>query len=265
MKLNYQQTLERIEEFLIDSGWRAFCTEVCKGRCCHGCGTWNPEACHKVEGRRLYCSMFTCFDFQRHVLGPAAKNLGFPRNCFNKVRELILKEIYRIDPRTLNGYAEKPLKAEVLKSLQVGPELLNKYLTKEYMVEISRMIAEGIKGAKSGLTDFLNEVQVIGVDFTDEQILSRLREYRLRYVFARYYEKECPDYGSYLSFFAWHEVRAIDRLIEKINGSRDVVEIKRLVNAVYQIIYPQGGSNQAFKNEEFSAEELVKVDTAQAA
>jgi len=57
--LNYYQTLEIVENFVIKTGIRDFCTNVCKGSCCGRCYT-SENACHKHEGRRLACSAFVC-------------------------------------------------------------------------------------------------------------------------------------------------------------------------------------------------------------
>jgi len=57
--LDYFQTLERVERFMEASGFRKYCTEICRGRCCGGCYT-SEGACHKNEGRRLACSIFVC-------------------------------------------------------------------------------------------------------------------------------------------------------------------------------------------------------------
>lgn len=57
--LTYQQTLDIIEKFMIDSGIRNFCTNICHGQCCSSC--WESKyACHRNEGRRLSCSFYLC-------------------------------------------------------------------------------------------------------------------------------------------------------------------------------------------------------------
>jgi len=57
--LDYHQTLEMVENFMIKTGIRDFCSNICKGRCCYGCYD-SEHACHKNEGRRLSCSAFVC-------------------------------------------------------------------------------------------------------------------------------------------------------------------------------------------------------------
>ena len=58
---NYEQTLEIVENFMIETGIRNFCTEICKGQCCGRCYESNKNACHKHEGRRLACSAYICY------------------------------------------------------------------------------------------------------------------------------------------------------------------------------------------------------------
>jgi hypothetical protein len=58
--LNYHQTLDMVEAFMIKSGMRAYCTNICKGKCCDGCYT-SKDACHKHEGRRMSCSVYMCY------------------------------------------------------------------------------------------------------------------------------------------------------------------------------------------------------------
>jgi hypothetical protein len=55
----YGEALNKIENFMIDSGIRKFCSEVCKGRCCLGCYE-SEKSCVKNEGRRLSCSIWVC-------------------------------------------------------------------------------------------------------------------------------------------------------------------------------------------------------------
>ena len=57
--LNYNQTLEIVENFMIKTGIRDFCSNICKGNCCMRCYQ-SKNACHKHEGRRLSCSAFVC-------------------------------------------------------------------------------------------------------------------------------------------------------------------------------------------------------------
>ena len=57
--LTYQETLDIVEKFMIESCIRYYCADLCKGKCCKGCYT-SKEACHLNEGRRLPCSIYVC-------------------------------------------------------------------------------------------------------------------------------------------------------------------------------------------------------------
>jgi len=57
--MNYQETLNKIENMMEVTGIRHYCSNVCKGACCSGCYA-TAKACHRNEGRRLACSVFLC-------------------------------------------------------------------------------------------------------------------------------------------------------------------------------------------------------------
>lgn len=61
--MNYEETLNKVESFMVSSGIRDFCTETCQGYCCDKCYT-SKNACHKNEGRRLSCSVFICLNLR---------------------------------------------------------------------------------------------------------------------------------------------------------------------------------------------------------
>lgn len=57
--LSYKETLRQVEGFMLKSGIRRYCSEICHGQCCGNCYT-SERACHKNEGRRLSCSTYFC-------------------------------------------------------------------------------------------------------------------------------------------------------------------------------------------------------------
>lgn len=65
-ELTYQEALDIVEKFMIDSGIREYCTEICKGGCCMDCYENNPNSCRHCEGRRLSCSIYTCYELREH-------------------------------------------------------------------------------------------------------------------------------------------------------------------------------------------------------
>ena len=64
--MNYEEALNKVESFMVKSGIREFCSDVCQGYCCNGCYT-SKHACHKSDGRRLSCSVFICMSL-RNIL-----------------------------------------------------------------------------------------------------------------------------------------------------------------------------------------------------
>lgn len=89
--LNYEQTLELVEQFMERSGIREFCTDICQGSCCGGCYEKSDSACHKHEGRRLSCSVYICMPAQR-----VPRRIQKMFRLFYKAGELIKEEIRRI-------------------------------------------------------------------------------------------------------------------------------------------------------------------------
>jgi len=67
---SYREALEIVEDFMVKSGIRQYCENICHGKCCgsyrdeedgkfHKC--WESKnACWRNEGRRLPCSIFIC-------------------------------------------------------------------------------------------------------------------------------------------------------------------------------------------------------------
>jgi len=90
--MDYQETLQLVEDFMINSGIRNYCTNICKGECCGNCYSHNKEACHKNEGRRLACSIFIC---------------GIGNKLFEdylKSHEIIMKTIKKIYKKYSSSY-----------------------------------------------------------------------------------------------------------------------------------------------------------------
>jgi len=57
---SHDEVLGKVEDFMINSGIRWYCTEVCEGHCCIPCkdrSSCDPE---KMENRKLVCSLFIC-------------------------------------------------------------------------------------------------------------------------------------------------------------------------------------------------------------
>ena len=73
--ISYKETLGLIEELMINSYIRKYCSNVCKGRCCENCYNKNPDSCRHHEGRRLPCSIFICGDMLCLFSGTNIKSL----------------------------------------------------------------------------------------------------------------------------------------------------------------------------------------------
>ena len=103
MHLNYQQTLEAVENFMKETGIRDFCTDICKGSCCSGCYT-RETACHKNEGRRLSCSTYVCSP--SNVCSPSdsssKRNSLIPHSVGGPVRWAIEKLYTELDRKSKN-------------------------------------------------------------------------------------------------------------------------------------------------------------------
>ena len=55
----YLETLQKVEKFMRVTNIRYFCENICRGDCCAGCYSNNPNSCVFV-GRKLGCSIFLC-------------------------------------------------------------------------------------------------------------------------------------------------------------------------------------------------------------
>ncbi len=85
--MNYEKTLEVVENFLKESGIRHFCEKVCRGACCVGCYEANPNACILYNERKLACSIYLCRDLR----------MLFPhkiRRKFKRVEEHIMGRLH---------------------------------------------------------------------------------------------------------------------------------------------------------------------------
>lgn len=69
-KINYEKTMKILETFMIKSGIRKYCINICRGHCCRGCDT-TDNSCINNEGRRLACSAFMCRSLMDKILSPS--------------------------------------------------------------------------------------------------------------------------------------------------------------------------------------------------
>jgi len=90
--LTYDETLDILERFMLDSGLRAFCESRCKGVCCNAC-FYSKNACHKHGGRRLSCSAFLCMEIE-HLIFPNKTTMGRFSDINIQIRSAIRKTGY---------------------------------------------------------------------------------------------------------------------------------------------------------------------------
>jgi len=89
--LSYKETLRRVEDFMIKSGFRKYCSEVCVGSCCGGCYTKSEKACHRNEGRRLSCSTYFCGGTGVISSGELSEEIMYP---YRKAERHIIDQIH---------------------------------------------------------------------------------------------------------------------------------------------------------------------------
>ena len=121
---SYDQSLEKIERFMIDTGIRRLCTDACVGHCCGNCYKSN-NACHKNEGRRLTCSFWLCVYLKRLIFSKEEYS------NMSSLQEYIEKEVSSITGKSRTN-ADVFFKRYTKKQLQ---ELKNARFDKE-MIDI---------------------------------------------------------------------------------------------------------------------------------
>jgi len=132
--LTYEEALNKIESFMIESGIRDFCTEECQGYCCQKC-FMSRKACHRNEKRRLSCSFYLCYNLRDLVFTAAEQRVyekanmaikikltelmeyGSLGNIYFDVHDENIKEQFSIDKPVLNGLSrinKKAVRSRVL-------------------------------------------------------------------------------------------------------------------------------------------------------
>ena len=72
---SYREALEIVEGFMVRSGIREYCVEICRGECCDTethydpkigkeVKCWESDWSCRVRGRRLACSIYICKELQ---------------------------------------------------------------------------------------------------------------------------------------------------------------------------------------------------------
>ena len=98
--MDYKEALNKVESFMIKSGIRGFCTDICHGSCCGNCYL-SENACHKNEGRRLSCSVFICWNLSDLLFNSECKE------AYTEMENMIMHEL-RISSDISNNKAHVP-------------------------------------------------------------------------------------------------------------------------------------------------------------
>lgn len=125
---SYQETLEIVEKFMIDTRIREYCESICKGVCCGDCYD-SDYACSKNEGRRLPCSMFICKELRKH-LNTKIRNIWYDvavaiecrveshmgmKNCYFNVNTPKVQKAFKIPKFPIDDLVSRKDDIEIIK------------------------------------------------------------------------------------------------------------------------------------------------------
>lgn len=82
--LNYKEATDLMEKFMMDSGIRDFCTNLCKGMCCE---SLDKECKTKCTERNLSCGTYVCPALVHSVF-----NMSLAKRYY-KIRQLIMPKL----------------------------------------------------------------------------------------------------------------------------------------------------------------------------
>jgi len=123
--LSYDETLEKVEEFIESSGVRKVCEEICKGRCCTECPKKVKEKCLTSKIRNLSCSTYICRNVIEKITIPDYKNMQI--DMYERFIYNINKQMQKTNKNRLDYYFFPTKKEKELfkfpKELLYFPEL----------------------------------------------------------------------------------------------------------------------------------------------
>ena len=131
--LDYRETLDIVEEFMVSSRIREYCTTICKGKCCTGCYEKNEEACHRQEGRRLSCSIFLCIPLYNYIPKDSYKVLINAKNA-------IIKEYHKFSKKNIYFYAPSEKFFKESRFPEYICKLNDKNIIKEVNIAMTKLI-----------------------------------------------------------------------------------------------------------------------------
>uniref|UniRef100_A0A6M3XT10 Uncharacterized protein n=1 Tax=viral metagenome TaxID=1070528 RepID=A0A6M3XT10_9ZZZZ len=103
--LNYFEALEIVEDFMIKSGIRDFCSSICKGHCCFITMPTDRNIPCRDTIRPIACSMYICYDLQDCLLTKKEKHkLNSLRLVINKGwHKQTIKNVFCTDPNSIDS------------------------------------------------------------------------------------------------------------------------------------------------------------------
>lgn len=121
---NYQEAMERVEQFMEASGVRDFCTNYCKGDCCSAQTCKKP--CYETNRRRLMCSIFLCEHLFELLFQGTYYSKNRPIKYFVEVKNKIEDELGHAGQIGLVNKYFKPYPLAVRKTFRISKGILDK-------------------------------------------------------------------------------------------------------------------------------------------
>ncbi len=95
--MKYKKALEEVEDFLIKSGVRYYCSEICKGGCCSGCRSFQC-----LTQRNLPCSLFTCGIISCDIIG--LDKISSIHVMYDEAHKHVFKVLNKSGYQVYNGF-----------------------------------------------------------------------------------------------------------------------------------------------------------------
>lgn len=126
-----------VEDFIIESGLRDLCSNVCGGECCAGCPDRGPGGCETTQSRKLSCSIYICLflgkQFLENYLG---KLVEFIDHVIDSMQSLAM-QIHGL-PNIF--YCDLP--DLVVKELKIDKEMIDITLSKDHCQKVNAILQE---------------------------------------------------------------------------------------------------------------------------
>jgi hypothetical protein len=131
---NYNEALNLVEKFMDESGVRAYCTEVCLGKCCFACSLRTEKGCgDKI--RHLACSLHICSLILKALPEEAVKRF---RKLKSKVF-LAINEAWLKRKRYFDVYFET-IPTAVKRNFVIDREIIDEMLNPEFVALLKQRV-----------------------------------------------------------------------------------------------------------------------------